>query len=444
MAGKSHDFSQASIDQLATIVNDVEDDGQLGFLDWVNDPFISVPEIQDSLDNLNEYHKAVIDKHDIGKQAFDEILKDVESVDKAYERNFESTLNELEGFQYKLENIAQLITPSVISTSKDILGSIVSYTNYRGMAIAQYGDYLKGHPDDLDRIMAIVEYEALHPESVKKTNEFLSPLEMQDVIGIKYLIYTAEEPQRSLCLKYMSEYEIKFLSKEDIEKDVSSYFSPGDNSINVNMRIDRYNERGSYYTFFHEMGHAIDNYYGKEHGTNDSYSSIFKTKGKTLSEYNIQDVGKNVEDSLDKLLKEDKYSGLSDGEKQKMINNISQNIMQQDKNYDNLTQTEQNLQDKLKLHYADEFAGADAESPSDIYGGVTNFTIKGDYGHQKDPYYWFNKSGDVVRTTNKESFAEFFGRKVTTGDTSVNGLGSIDTYLPESSKHMEEMLESMR
>ncbi|MBC1373666.1 hypothetical protein HB847_15035 [Listeria booriae] len=445
MAGKSHDFSQASIDQLATIVNDVEDDGQLGFFDWVNDPFISVPEIQDSLDNLNEYHKAVIDKHDIGKQAFDEILKDVESVDKAFERNFESTLNELEGFQYKLENIAQLITPSVISTSKDVLGSIVSYTNYRGMAIAQYGGYLKEHPGDLDKIMTIVEYEALHPESVKKTNEFLSPLEMQDVIGIKYLIYTSEEPYRSLCLEYMDEFEITDTKKSGVFTGESGMLFWHQNaSLVFDVKEDRINPRGQYYTFFHEMGHAIDYFYGKEKGTGDYYSATFKTNGATLSDYNMQDVEKNVRNNLEIMLGSEDFKDLSDTEKQKMINNISQNLLQQDKNYDNLTQAEQNLQDKLKLHYADEFAGADAESPSDIYGGVTNFTIKGDYGHQKDPYYWFDKNGDVVRTTNKESFAEFFGRKVTTGDTSVGGLESIDTYLPESGKHMEEMLESMR
>lgn len=443
MAGKTHDFSQASIEQLATIVDEVENDGQLGFFDWVNDPFISVPEIHDSLDNLNKYHKAVIDKHDIGKKDFDDILKEVESVDKAYEKKFESTLNELEGFQYKLDNIAKIITPSVITASKDILGSIMSYTNCKGMAIAQYGNYLKEHPEDLEKIMVIVEYETLHPESVKKTNEFLSPLEMQDVIGIKYLIYTSKEPYRSLCLEYMDEFEITNIKKSGVFTGESGIlFWHKSTSLVFDINEDRNNPRGQYYTFFHEMGHAIDYFYGKENGEGGYYSTTFTTNGKTLSDYNIIDVENNIKSNLEIMLQSKEFDNLSDDEKQKMINNISQNIMQQDKNYDSLTSTEQNLQDNLKLHYAEEFAGADAESPSDVYGGVTNYTVKGDYGH--DSEYWFNESGNIVRKTNKESFAEFFGRKLTTGNTSVNGLKSIGTYLPESSDHMEEMLESMR
>ncbi len=445
MAGKLHDFSQASIDQLATIVNEVEDDGQWGWVDGMGDWTISIPELKEGEESFKNHYQAVIDKHNIGTDEFDAILKDVENVDKEYKKNFESTLNELEGFQYKLEKIAQLITPSVISTSKDILGSIVSYTNYRGMAIAQYGEYLKEHPNDLDKIMEIVEYEALHPESVKTTNEFLSPLEIQDVIGIKYLIYTSEEPYKSLCLEYMDEFEITDVEKNGVFTGESGIlFWHQDASLVFNINEDRTDSRGQYYTFFHEMGHAIGYFYGKENGTGDYYSTTFKTNGKTLSEYNILDVENNIKSNLEIMLSSEEYKDLSDSEKQKVINNISQNILQQDKNYDNLTSIEQNLQDNLKLHYAEEFAGADPESPSDIYGGVTNYTIKGDYGHQNDPYYWFDKNGNVVRTTNKESFAEFFGRKLTTGDTSVNGLESIDIYLPESSEHMEAMLKSMR
>lgn len=161
MAGKSHDFSQVSIDQLATIVKDVEEDGQWGFFDWVNDLFMPVPEVQESLESLKGYHKTVIDKHNIGKRAFDEILKDVENVDKIYENSFTNTLNKLELFQYKLGNTAKLITPSVISTSKEMFAQVVNNkiipTIYKNGYPGMYDKLPPEFKDAIDNGMATIE-----------------------------------------------------------------------------------------------------------------------------------------------------------------------------------------------------------------------------------------------------------------------------------------------
>ncbi|MBC2019811.1 hypothetical protein HCA81_02055 [Listeria booriae] len=324
---------------------------------------------------------------------------------------------------------------------------------YTRKAKEKYGDYLEEHPDALDKIITIVKYEELHPDLVEQTNGFLSPIEKQnskDFIEIKYLIYTAEEPQRSLCLEYMSKYKVQFLSEQEIGKETPASFSPSGNIIKVDMGEDRSNPRGNYYTFFHEMGHAIDYYYGKENGISSSYSSIFKTNGKTLTDYNYVDVEINIRNSLGTLLNSEVYNGLSETGKKQMIDNISKNLLMQDRNFDNLTNDEQNLQVNLQDYYykrdggvvSGKFAGDEAEGPSDVYGGVTDRAIQGKWGHSDG--YWFDSNGKLVTNPNKECFAEFFGRTMIDGEAKEAGLESIGTYLPESKEHMEAMLDSMR
>ncbi|MBC6133307.1 hypothetical protein HB825_00480 [Listeria booriae] len=439
MGKTTHDFSQASIDKLNSIVKDEEKEG--GW-DWWDDHFIDIPEIGESKDSLEKYHREVIDKHDIGQTEFDNILKNIENIDHEYEEEFTGVLNQLESFRYRLNNIGQIITPSVISASTDTISAIISYANNYELSIVEYGDYMSEHPE---RLKKINEYEALHPESAKKVDDFLSSLPLQDRLGIKYLIYTAEEPYRSLCLKYMDKFKITSTIESGVfTHESGAFFWHKDATLVFDIDEDRINSRGQYYTFFHEMGHAIDYYYGKENGADDFYSSVFKTNGKTLSDYNIQDVENNVRQSLGDLLKSEEYKGLSASEKQKMLDNISQNILKQDENYDNLSAKEQELQDTLEIDYTFKLSGPDNESASDVYQGVTNFTIDSrDYGYGHSDGYWFDKNGNNTNKTNKESFAEFFGRKMTVGDTSIDGLESIETYLPESKEHMEKMLESM-
>lgn len=119
MADKIHDFSEESIENIESIVNEIEDDGQLGFFDWIGDWSISIPEIDQSRSNLNEYHKAVIDKHDVGRTEFENIQMNVKTVDEYYERKLIDTKDEVINFNTKLHEIALLITPSVISVDSE-------------------------------------------------------------------------------------------------------------------------------------------------------------------------------------------------------------------------------------------------------------------------------------------------------------------------------------
>lgn len=88
-------------------------------------------------------------------------------------------------------------------------------------------------------------------------------------------------------------------------------------SLVFDINEDCNNPRGQYYTFFHEMGHAIDYFYGKENGEGGYYSTTFTTNGKTLSDYNIIDVENNIKSNLEIMLQSKEFDNLSDDEKQK-------------------------------------------------------------------------------------------------------------------------------
>ena len=54
-------------------------------------------------------------------------------------------------------------------------------------------------------------------------------------------------------MENFNKYSIGNISGSD-----TGYFTPGKNTINVNMPEEPGNPRGPYVTFFHESGHAID------------------------------------------------------------------------------------------------------------------------------------------------------------------------------------------
>ncbi|MBC1794805.1 hypothetical protein [Listeria booriae] len=129
MTGIIRDFSQTSIDRIAALVQKEEGDGQWGIFDWFDDTFTSAGDIRDSLDNLDKYHQEVIDDQNIGVEKFDAILQEVESVDQNYASRFYNLQDKLEGFNDKLTTIANMITPSVMTTSIENFNQITDGAN---------------------------------------------------------------------------------------------------------------------------------------------------------------------------------------------------------------------------------------------------------------------------------------------------------------------------
>lgn len=310
---------------------------------------------------------------------------------------------------------------------------------FREMAMQQYEEYLKENPADLDKIIAILKYEVVMSDAdIQKVNTFLDPLETQDIIGIKSLAYSAEEPFRSLFIKYLDKFEITSTTE-------SGVFFADQNSMRFNLENDRTNSCGAYYTFFHEVGHAIDYYYGLENGGAWYSSNYQNSDGLTLTDTIYNDVENNFRQVLDQLSQNPAYSHWSEAERNNAINSVVENLLANNTN--SLSPEQTSLQNDLRREYRKSLSGADNECPSDIYGAVTNNTVIGSWGHTNieadNSTYWVNADGTTKRDPNKECFAEYYGRVMTQGETSEKGLNSIETYLPESKEYLEDMFANM-
>lgn len=359
------------------------------------------------------------DFHATSPQLFSEIAALQQAVDQGLAQT-QTSWNAVTG---------TFVIPKDLSWAKTIIDA-----PYVKIAKKKYKDHLKKYPEDIDKLVTMVRYEMLHPEYVDTTDKFLSPLEFKDQLEIKYMIYTAESPYDILCLKYMDKFEIEDINKPGV-------FNSSKNTLIFNIKEDRMNSRGKYYTFFHEMGHAIDYYYAKENGIEGFFSDSFEYKGKTLTEYNYLDVGNNLSESMKEILEDSKYDELSVGEKQTIIKNVKDNLLNQNKLFNDLSSTEKQIQKDLIIEYEAKLDGADHNTVSDITGGVTNLTVQGSYGHSEG--YWFDANDNLVRNPNKECFAGYFGREIVGEPEHSAGLDSINHYLPNSSQSMQQMIEEM-
>ena len=299
----------------------------------------------------------------------------------------------------------------------------------------EYAEYLCESIDEKNTVLTVIEYELLTmaTEDLDKVNNFLSPLETLDQIQIKYLVYVAEEPYRSLWIRYTDLYQIV------VTDGALGVFSPSRNTITINIEDDRENERGAYFTFFHECGHAVDYNYGIENNEHTYYTTMWRDReGQTLSQNNIQDVETHLTQTA-----RNEIGGYSEEE----ISNVVNNLVNLNRNYSSLSSSERELQKLLADYYETELKGAENNCVSDIFGGVTDNEIHGTYLHPRNEKtgesYWVNIDGTVRRTTEREFFAGYFGRVFVAEPERSNGLNSIAQYMPESYEAAEELIDEM-
>ncbi|SDZ53181.1 LXG domain of WXG superfamily protein [Evansella caseinilytica] len=298
----------------------------------------------------------------------------------------------------------------------------------------QYGEHLEKYPRDVDKIIAIMKYEEKHTEYLEQTNEFLAPLEVKDIIEIKYLMYTAEEPYRTLAMKYLDEVKIASLEGE------KSFFLDSDNSITYIVERDRTNARGAYFTFFHELGHAIDYNYAKEIGMDGFFSNNYRSNGNTLAEYMHGDVKNKIQFALKDEINKEVYDDIDMKAKTKMINNITESFIYTGPEDNELTSTETDLYNIIQTKLSQDLHPDEHHNASDVYGGVTLNEIVGKWGHHKESYWIDLDTGERTNEPDKEGFASYYGSIMIQDSVQIE---SVTDYLPNSKKHMNNMFKSM-
>lgn len=111
------DFSEKSRNELLRLVSQVENDKLSNFTDWVGDrwydfeSWIGVLNIKNYLNNVNEYHKKVIDKNNATKTSINTIFEKVKSVDMSYSNTFRVKGTQLQQYQKFIEELREIVNP---------------------------------------------------------------------------------------------------------------------------------------------------------------------------------------------------------------------------------------------------------------------------------------------------------------------------------------------
>lgn len=111
------DFSEKSRNELLGLVSQVENEKISNFTDWVGDrwydfeSWIGKLNIRNYLNNVNEYHKKVIDKNNATKSSINTIFNKGKSVDASYKDTFSIKKSQLQQWQRYINELSQIVNP---------------------------------------------------------------------------------------------------------------------------------------------------------------------------------------------------------------------------------------------------------------------------------------------------------------------------------------------
>ncbi len=331
--------------------------------------------------------------------------------------------------------------------------------------------------DEADRDMLITIYELLNEEDAENMNNFFLDMAndssydySDDIANIKYITYTAPEPYRSAFLNNLTNIG---LGSYDHDTSVSAqHYSQDGGKIYVDFtgaNVGMNDPRGPYTTFFHEMGHGIDDFgYDGEAGGARMSDTYLNSDGLSLQDVARNDVEQHISNSIDNyinsynnLCKPEDIINLSDTEKQQIIDEF----MGQYSDVNNLPAGDmQNVYNEMVNRYGGyeynsttppycswtsgstyNVSGVYNEAVSDVFGGYTNNTLGGyGYGHRKeddelisDYNYWYDSNGNETNKQSRELFAEYYSYNMVGTEPSIN---ATENYFANSPDHIEEML----
>ena len=114
------DFSEATVARLYATIDSIKHDGQWGIVDFFTDVFATVPDLSD----VQAYQRAVLDKYNVSESDLDGILRTVGTVDASTELQVIGYANVADEFAQRIRNLADMITPVVISSPVDVFADI--------------------------------------------------------------------------------------------------------------------------------------------------------------------------------------------------------------------------------------------------------------------------------------------------------------------------------
>ena len=210
--------------------------------------------------------------------------------------------------------------------------------------------------------------------------------ELSDMTYQEYLQYRIDNAVDENAKKIYEEY-MKNIYIKDESYSETAYYDNFWNFIKYNKEDDEKNVRGIGCTYFHEVGHLIDD-----------QSDWFGTTS-TDSDYNFYDkLEADVDNYIDKIMNDKGYTNRDDA-------------------YDDLSKwlnTDGNMKNGI----------------SDLVNGLTNGKACGGWAHDDDYY--------TEKSTSREAFAHFFEAGMSSDSTKLDYIKEI---FPEAYEEYQRMLE---
>ena len=111
------DFSDESKETLLKLVSEVEEENLCGATDWLGDRWLDFQgwigqlSIDKYLDNLDDYHKKVIDKNNATKKSIENIFTEVKNIDSKYCSIFSGDKSVVEAIVKYIDAMSNIISP---------------------------------------------------------------------------------------------------------------------------------------------------------------------------------------------------------------------------------------------------------------------------------------------------------------------------------------------
>lgn len=111
------DFSENSKRKLLSLVSSVENEKICDFTDWIGDRWLDFQSwigklsIKKYINNVNAYHKKVIDKNNATKKSIEKIFRNVATIDRSYKKTFILIENQLNHWQRYINELSQIVNP---------------------------------------------------------------------------------------------------------------------------------------------------------------------------------------------------------------------------------------------------------------------------------------------------------------------------------------------
>lgn len=134
MSSVVRDFSIDTTEKIREIIREnVDEEDQFFLADLYEDMFVMDElDINDYLDNVTEYHKKMLDKHNINSSKFYRILKRVYTVDINYANRLALLFDRMEAYSTEIIQLTQMISPEALVLDHDTYTKTTDniHTNY--------------------------------------------------------------------------------------------------------------------------------------------------------------------------------------------------------------------------------------------------------------------------------------------------------------------------